>query len=498
LTVGASLVRVFEISPDDEAAPEKLLWDSRALPTDLNDRRARVKSASFGPDSRSLLVMMEDDTANVHAVDDGRLLVREQKVNDAAFIADGRTIAFGTSSADQGWVRVRALHTSDPRRLPAVRLPDGMRTVRDVAFSPDGRLALVAGKGAQLYRTQTWEPVGEPLPHEWEIIKASFSPDGRTVVTSMWGPRPGLIGTSPGRLRFWDAETGEQIGEPIPLERFGSPLVFDATGEILLAGEWLCKIPTLELIERRSLEVGADERTVQQLVSHRPDSRMPPLWDFEKDEPTRLRMPEDDVVAARLTPDAQRLLTTRRDGSSRLWAAETGEPLGPRFRAEGYLRKVSPDGKSAVFVGRTYLRLWDPYTGRPRGESLINQQANVSSAFSPSGEMLATLWHWTAQLRDSGTGQALTPLLAQPTSGGGAVLFTPNGQELLVLSHGVQRWRVPTPAADEPERLKLSVEIRTGLEIDENGVIQTLTRTEWLERKRRLEQIGGPCDVAER
>jgi hypothetical protein len=376
-----------------------------------------------------------------------------------------------------------------------VQIPDGTGTGRDVAFSPDGRLALVAGKVAQLYRTQNWEPVGDPLPHEWGIIQAAFSPDGHTLVTSMRGPRPGLIGRSPGRLRFWDVATRKQIGEPIPLERFGSPLVFDATGDILLAGEWLCKVRTRELIERRSLKVGEGERAVAQLVAHRPDSRMPPLWDFEKDEPTRLRMPEDDVVAARLTPDAKRLLTTRRDGSARLWDVETGKPLGPRFRAEGSRRQLSPDGKSVLFGTRTTLRLWDPYTGRPRGESLINQQAQIHAAFSPSGDMLATLWHFTAQLRDSGTGQALTPLLVQPTSGGGAVLFTPDGEELLVLSRGVQRWRVPTPAADEPERLKLSVEVRTGLEIDENGVLQKLTRLHVARSPRRSEKVSEATDI---
>ena len=48
-----------------------------------------------------------------------------------------------------------------------------------------------------------------------------------------------------------------------------------------------------------------------------------------------------------------------------------------------------------------------------------------------------------------------------------------------------------------PERLRLSVEVRTGSEFDENsGTIKRLTQAEWLKRQARLwEKFGGPCDV---
>ena len=55
----------------------------------------------------------------------------------------------------------------------------------------------------------------------------------------------------------------------------------------------------------------------------------------------------------------------------------------------------------------------------------------------------------------------------------------------------------PPPAADDPERLRLSIEVRTGLEVNANATIQKLSQAGWLERKRRLEQLGGPCDVGE-
>jgi tetratricopeptide (TPR) repeat protein len=42
------------------------------------------------------------------------------------------------------------------------------------------------------------------------------------------------------------------------------------------------------------------------------------------------------------------------------------------------------------------------------------------------------------------------------------------------------------------ERLGAWVEAATGLELDESGLIRVLGRAAWLERRRRLEQLGGP------
>jgi hypothetical protein len=45
--------------------------------------------------------------------------------------------------------------------------------------------------------------------------------------------------------------------------------------------------------------------------------------------------------------------------------------------------------------------------------------------------------------------------------------------------------------------LRLSIEVRTGLEVNENATIQKLSQASWLERKQRLQELGGPCDVPE-
>jgi hypothetical protein len=92
---------------------------------------------------------------------------------------------------------------------------------------------------------------------------------------------------------------------------------------------------------------------------------------------------------------------------------------------------------------------------RPAGEPLRNESATFTPA-SASGDKLATVWHFTANL-----------------------------------------W-IATASASARPRLQLSVEVRTGLRVNENGTLEKLSQAEWLDRVRRLEQLGGPCDVSHR
>ena len=74
-------------------------------------------------------------------------------------------------------------------------------------------------------------------------------------------------------------------------------------------------------------------------------------------------------------------------------------------------------------------------------------------------------------------------------------MFRSDGKELLVLCNGVQRYQLSQPAIDDPHRLKLSVSVRTGLQIDPNGALQKLTKAKWLNLKLQLDSLGGPCDA---
>ncbi|MBA2592259.1 MAG: hypothetical protein H0U97_08375 [Gammaproteobacteria bacterium] len=79
--------------------------------------------------------------------------------------------------------------------------------VASASFSPDGKRVVTASwdKTARVWDADTGKPVGEPMTHGNMVVSASFSPDGKRVVTASWDKT----------ARVWDADTGKPVGEPM-------------------------------------------------------------------------------------------------------------------------------------------------------------------------------------------------------------------------------------------------------------------------------------------
>ena len=83
---------------------------------------------------------------------------------------------------------------------------------------------------------------------------------------------------------------------------------------------------------------------------------------------------------------------------------------------------------------------------------------------------------------------------AHASSGGvSALAFSQDARFLLtVISAWTRRWDAPAPLPDDVTRLTAWVEAATGLELDESGHSPSARRDAWLERRQRLEELGGP------
>jgi tetratricopeptide (TPR) repeat protein len=181
---------------------------------------------------------------------------------------------------------------------------------------------------------------------------------------------------------------------------------------------------------------------------------------------------------------------------ARLWDAATGRligsPLPHHDRVDGVA--FSPDGTMALTgsCDRT-ARRWEAATGRPIGPPLMHSGWVWSVAFSPDGRWILTGGVGDAsQLWDAATGQPIGPPLPD-AAGRPKVAFSRDGRFLLmgdVLT--MRRWDAPAPLPDDLPRLTAWVEAATGLALDERGSIRPLDRSAWLERRSRLEQLGGP------
>jgi tetratricopeptide (TPR) repeat protein len=142
-------------------------------------------------------------------------------------------------------------------------------------------------------------------------------------------------------------------------------------------------------------------------------------------------------------------------------------------------------------------RLWDAATGQPIGPPLVHQGLVGAVAFSPDGrKMLTGSFDKMARLWDAATGQPIGPPMSHPSSAsfsGPGAWFSPDGRFLITSDRDTARvWDAPTPLPDDLPRLSAWVEAVTGMDIDERGAVRVHDRDAWLERRRRLESLGGP------
>jgi WD40 repeat protein len=128
------------------------------------------------------------------------------------------------------------------------------------------------------------------------------------------------------------------------------------------------------------------------------------------------------------------------------------------------------------------------------GRPLAHQGSVNAVAYSPDGRMVLTGgYDRTVRFWETATGRPIGPPLLHDDSVADAV-FSPDGQ--LVLTGSFDRtariWRVPSTVAGSPERIRVWIEVITGLELDEEAVIRFLDAPAWQERRQRLQELGGP------
>ncbi|CCA75858.1 related to WD40-repeat protein (notchless protein) [Serendipita indica DSM 11827] len=240
---------------------------------------------------------------------------------------------------------------------------------------------------------QNWSPLLLTFRgHDSGVTTVAFSPDGHRVVS----------GSEDGTMRFWDAETGEQIGEP--LEGHTDPV-------------WSVAFSP----DGRRIASGSDDSTVR-------------LWDVEAGKQLweSLGGHTDSVMSVAFSPDGRQIVSGSDDETIRLWDVETGEQVGQPF--QGHTESVSsvafsPDGRRVVSGSEDEtVRLWEVGTGDQIGEPLEGHADLVSSvAFSPDGLCIVsgsedeTLLLWNAE-----TGEQIGQPLEGHTGSITSVAFSPD------------------------------------------------------------------------
>jgi WD40 repeat protein len=483
---------------------------ARPIRTPLNHGGPIISSVAISPDDETVLTGSTEREARLWHAATGRpfspSLLHDAPVTDVRFSPDGQVVLIA------GWDIARLWPA--PRGHPLGQRLRHRGWVRAAGFSPDGRSVMTACSQdkVRLWSLSTSRPLVPPLRHDSNVSAVGFNADGKTffTVTDKWV------------LHLWETATGRSVAPPR-----------DNRHKVL--GN-----------EDLRVAISRDGRAVLTVIEEEGTVR---LWSVRTGRPLTppirhqaFELPNGFVHALALSPDSKTLLTSTEDGTARLWSVATGKPVTPPLRHRGNVRAVafSPDGKAVLtgsgdweeYRGEARLwsaasgdalrpplphrdevtsvafspdgtkmitgskdkmaRVWDAATGRPLIPPLVHQDEVDAVAFSPDGRAVLTAGGGTARLWLAATGQPLGPPLKHHDSVTVGA-FSPDGSRVLTGS-GKEAWLWPGPHAmrGEPERITVWAQVLTGMELDAHGAVQVLDGPTWQERRRRLEQLGGP------
>jgi WD40 repeat protein len=216
-----------------------------------------------------------------------------------------------------------AAWSKDEAKGPKPRKLEGHAgQVTSLAFSPDGRLLVSAGRDGyvHVWQWRTSKRLFRMLAHRGGAFSVAFSRDGKTLASA----------GADKRIRLWDPWTGKEKGQLLGHAGAVAAVSFSPDGKLLASGSY--------------------DRTVR-------------LWDWAKGKELRkLLGHRDRVTSVSFSPDGKRLISggasAQRVKSTLcgqsdyplLWEVSSGKQLG-MAKARGAEAAFSPDGNLAAVGG---------------------------------------------------------------------------------------------------------------------------------------------------
>jgi WD40 repeat protein len=308
-----------------------------------------------------------------------------------------------------------------------------------VRFSPDGQRFVTAfnhGGSPQARDVQVWNAAtGEQIlalrGHDAVPTSATYSPDGRWVVT----------GSVDQTIKIWNAATGEPMWT---LRGHTGPVYsvdVSPDGTLIASGGEDTTIRLWDTVTKRELAKLRGQTSGSYWLVFSPDSRKlascawPSIeirvWDLAAVQPDvrMLRGHFYPLTGITFSPDGRQIASIGIDGTIRLWDVATGQPIRTLrrpgewlcatayfivHRAAEWLYDVAYDPKGELLASGGMDRevtLWNVASGQ-EVQKLRGHQGDVRSvAFSPDGSRVATgSDDGTARVWNVATGQVLLSL----------------------------------------------------------------------------------------
>jgi WD40 repeat protein len=450
-------------------------WDLRTgRATDLPRQGTEINGLALAPDGRRFATATDFGVVRLWDTDSlrpaGPVYRYLPGVSAVAFSRDGRRLALGMLD---GGVQVVDLPPSREAAPPASVGAE----VCSLQYAPGGdRLMAGTREGVRWVEAANGRPLDGRLknPGDYDVECAALSPDGRSLAMGRW---VGKAGFWRGRVQWWDPAVGTRLGETPDQPEAVRIVVYSPDGRRLFAcgnrpgqeqGGALWDVATGRRL--RPL-LGSLGPLVVRQATFDPGGRVlllacsdgkARIWDTEADvevDSDRPLVHTAAVTACAFDPEGRRVLTGCQDGTARLWDVEARRLLVEPLRHDAEVSAVafSPDGRTLLTASLDgTARFWDPGSGKLLGPALGHGDSVRAIAFDRAGRRAAT-----------------------------------GGRD-----GTVRQWRLPPPpVAGSLEQVRLWVEVLAGKELDSEGAVHDLSADDLGERRRRLEELGGPPQI---
>lgn len=385
------------------------------------------------------------------------------------------------------WLKSRVYHDSPERQLatrmaleaPIWGLAAIFRhddSVKSASFSADGRRVVTASrdKTARVWDLTTGKAVCGPLQHDAPVTSAVFSADGTKVVTT----------SEDKTAKIWNATTGTALGKLLLHEDSVWSATFSADGRRIITssrgargarvwdaatGEAVGE-PLPQMTRGWSAAFSANGRRVVAAT----DETTAQIWDAVTSKVAGDPMRHAGYIwDAEFSADGSRLVTASVDKTARIWDTTTGRAVGKALRHADIVRiaAFSPDGRRIATAEGDTVRMWDASTCEVIG-ALRHDYGVRSLAFSTDGQRVVTTSYNTARIWDTATGKDASESLYFNTPAESAA-FSADGSHIFTLcdsDNDVRIWNVSAsmvvgvPLRHEPE-LKTAVFSANGMRV---------------------------------
>ncbi len=463
------------LAPDDATELRRVIemnlaaW-SRRLIRLKSVRQFPGKVLAVSEGCQFVLISPETEADKLFEVDSGNLLCQlegtESQLDSVGAISpDGRMVVVAKGRSARLWDAA-----TGKRHGPAIE--QGSQ-IHSATFSPDGKVVVTGGEGddatVRIWDVATGSPIGS-LTHRGMVLALAFSPDGHTLLT-------GSGDANGGDARFWDTTTWQPKGDPIDYQAWVQSVAFSLDGRSAAIGGY--KVVLWDVAKGRPRGKPIPHNDGVWNLNFTPDGRTlvtgslngtVRFWDAETVESKDVVLPRHGRgVYTVIRPKDQAILTLTDEGTVRIWERTSDEHDSQVLEHSSWVVALSfsSDGRTALTGSNDgTAQLWDLTKGLvPSPLRSFNHGAPFDDVkFSPDASIVFThCWHaGTVRLWDAATGTAIVPALPPQAT---PVIFSQDVRSVLVENHDstfqvcdVRTGRARAPSFSIPRGLGLGTE----------------------------------------